>query len=107
MKRMYVYITTNPGRTTLYVGVTNSLCRRLREHWEKRGTNSSFAGRFRCYNLVYFEEYRRPITAIQREKAIKGLRRRRKENLINAVNPDWTFLPWWEWTDETTPSFSL
>ena len=33
----FVYITTNPDKTVLYVGVTNDIERRLFEHRENRG----------------------------------------------------------------------
>ena len=41
----FVYITTNPGRTVLYTGVTNDLEVRLRQHYENRGNKKTFAGR--------------------------------------------------------------
>ncbi|HAW81558.1 MAG TPA: endonuclease, partial [Balneola sp.] len=34
MNHYYVYITTNPSRTTLYTGITNDLERRLIEHYQ-------------------------------------------------------------------------
>ncbi|WP_407935478.1 GIY-YIG nuclease family protein [Fodinibius sp. Rm-B-1B1-1] len=33
----YVYITINPGRTTLYIGITNDLAERLKDHEKNRG----------------------------------------------------------------------
>jgi putative endonuclease len=50
----YVYITTNPAKTVLYIGVTSSLPRRLGQHYENRGNNETFAGRYFCYNLLYY-----------------------------------------------------
>jgi putative endonuclease len=63
----FVYITTNPDKTTLYVGVTNNLERRLYEHHENRGNQKSFAGRYYCYNLIYFEKFANNNEAIMRE----------------------------------------
>ena len=42
----FVYITTNPSRTVLYVGVTNDLVYRLEQHKENRGKPETFAGRY-------------------------------------------------------------
>jgi len=53
----YVYIVTNANKTALYTGVTNDLNRRVYEHKENRGNPATFAGKYYCYNLVYFEHY--------------------------------------------------
>ena len=88
----YVYIITNTQRTVLYTGVTNNLSQRLTEHWMNRGDFKTFAGRYYCYNLVYFEEFQYIYNAIAREKEIKGWRREKKLQLIETRNPDWGFL---------------
>lgn len=33
----FVYITTNPGKTVLYTGVTNDLYTRIFQHYNNRG----------------------------------------------------------------------
>ena len=88
----YVYITTNPARTVLYIGVTNSLPNRIAQHYANRGSTQTFAGRYFCYNLIHFEEYTDSKVAIAREKELKGWTRARKEALITIDNPDWLFL---------------
>lgn len=88
----YVYITTNPIKTVLYVGVTNDLNRRLFEHTENKGNKSSFAGKYYCHNLVYFEHFTHIEYAIQREKEIKKWSRIKKNALIASLNPEWRFL---------------
>ncbi|WP_375560915.1 GIY-YIG nuclease family protein [Bernardetia sp. OM2101] len=88
----YVYITTNPRKTTLYTGVTNDLVRRLQEHYDNSGQKQTFAGRYYCYNLIYWEHFQWIQDAIDREKEIKGWRREKKEALINEMNPKWRFL---------------
>ncbi len=88
----YVYITTNPEKTVLYVGVSNDLSRRLYEHFENKGTRNSFAGKYYCYNLVYYEHFLHIEHAIEREKEIKKWRREKKIILIESLNPEWRFL---------------
>ena len=89
----FLYITTNPKKTVLYVGVTNDLERRLKEHLDDHlGERKSFAGKYFCYNLVYYEWYQYIQAAIGREKEIKGWLRAKKEKLIATFNPDWRFL---------------
>jgi putative endonuclease len=89
----YVYITTNPKKTVLYTGVTNDLTRRMDEHLSNTsGDKKTFASRYFCYNLIYYEHYTDIRVAIAREKQIKGLSRKKKEELINFFNPDWRFL---------------
>lgn len=88
----FVYITTNPARTVLYVGMTNDLHRRLKEHYEDRGNRKTFSGRYYCHKLIYYECYGAPYEAICREKEIRKWNRAKKEALIGTVNPEWDFL---------------
>ena len=90
--RYYVYITTNPRKTVLYIGVTNSLADRMSQHYANRGSAQTFAGRYFCYNLVHFEECTDIKAAITREKELKGWTRAKKEALICIVNPGWVFI---------------
>ena len=87
----YVYITTNPGKTALYTGVTNDLKRRMQQHYQNRGKKETFAGRYYCYKLVYFETCSDINLAIRREKEIKDLSREKKKALIVSKNPKWSF----------------
>lgn len=87
----YVYITTNPNTTTLYIGVTNDIKRRMSEHKEQRGIWKHFAGRYYCYNHIYFEPYETANEAINREKELKDLTREKKFDLIKLKNPDLSF----------------
>lgn len=88
----YTYITTNPGRTTLYVGMTNNLSQRLTQHQNNKGSQGSFAGRYYCYNLIYYEVYDSALEAIEREKMLKEWNRKKEEALVETVNPAWNFL---------------
>lgn len=83
-----VYIMTNFKNTVLYTGVTNDLIRRVYEH--KLGFDpKSFTSKYNITKLVYFESFHSIEEAIAREKQIKGGSRKKKENLINSVNPEW------------------
>jgi putative endonuclease len=88
----WVYITTNPRKSTFYAGMTNNLSRRLVEHYQNRGKQECFAGKYYCYNLVYFEWHQYVLNAISREKLIKEMTRVQKEELISEINPSWKFL---------------
>jgi putative endonuclease len=88
----YVYITTSPDKTVLYIGVTNDLGRRLYEHTENKGNPKTFAGKYYYYSLVYYEHFTHIEYAIEREKQLKKLRREKKDAIISAFNPDWKFL---------------
>ena len=90
-KNYFVYITTNPRKTTLYTGVTNDLRTRILQHYENRGKWKTFAGRYHCYQLIYFEVHEDINLAIEREKEIKDLSREKKEVLIVSKNPKWKF----------------
>lgn len=87
----YVYIITNTGKTVLYIGITNDLHRRLIEHYEESGKQETFTGKYYCYHLLYYEWFGDVNTAIAREKQLKRWSRKKKEMLINRVNPTWKF----------------
>ncbi len=88
----FVYILTNKARTTLYVGVTNDLKTRIYQHQQDELSKKTFAGKYQCFYLIYYERYAFIEHAIEREKEIKKWRREKKENLINSFNPNWDFL---------------
>jgi putative endonuclease len=88
-----VYIMTNLKNTVIYTGVTSDLVKRVYEH--KNGLDpNSFTSRYKITKLVYFEPFYSIEEAIAREKQIKGGSRRKKEDLINSINPEWRDL--WE-----------
>ncbi|WP_317133190.1 GIY-YIG nuclease family protein [Adhaeribacter rhizoryzae] len=88
----FVYITSNPKKTVLYTGVTNDLPTRLQQHFENKGNSSTFAGKFYCYKLLYYERYSDVNIAIDREKEIKDISRDKKLELIKLINPYLDFL---------------
>ena len=86
-KQFFVYILTNFTNTVLYTGVTNDLGRRVYEHRE--GLSEGFAKRYNVKKLVYYEVLESAYEAITREKQIKAGSRRKKLDLVNALNPRW------------------
>ena len=87
IRQYYVYIMTNKYNTVLYTGVTNDLMRRVMEH--KVGTGSKFTHKYNINKLVYFECWDDINEAIRREKQIKAGSRKKKEELIASMNPEW------------------
>ena len=83
-----VYILANRTNVTLYTGVTNNLARRVYEHRHDCDPGS-FTARYRAHKLVYYEQTSDIRSAIEREKQIKGWNRRRKNELVQRMNPDW------------------
>jgi putative endonuclease len=84
----YVYILTNKNKTVLYIGVTNNLKRRIEEH-KFEPKNGSFSARYNLEKLVYYESHPWIDEAIAREKQLKAGSRKKKIELINALNPEW------------------
>ncbi len=84
----FIYIITNTHNTTLYVGVTNNLQRRINEHKTKLNPKS-FSAQYNLHKLVYFETFDNIVEAIAREKQLKAGSRKKKVNLIISINPDW------------------
>jgi putative endonuclease len=83
----YVYILASQRNGTLYVGVTNDLVRRMREH--KDGLADGFTKKYGVKTLVYFEVFQDINEAIAREKRIKKYKREWKMNLIQEHNVEW------------------
>ena len=86
MKRYYVYIMSNTANTVLYIGVTNDLTRRVREH--KSGAIPGFTQKYNCHKLVFFEEFTEVDQALEREKQLKKWSRVKKDMLIDAMNKE-------------------
>ena len=83
----YVYILASQRNGTLYIGMTNDLVRRTREH--KNDVVEGFTKRHQVHTLVWFEATEDAAAAILREKQIKKWNRRWKLELIEKQNPRW------------------
>lgn len=89
----YVYIITNKYRSTYYIGVTNNLRERLKQHKENSTTETTtFASKYNLEFLVFYEKYSWIEEAIAREKELKKWRRDKKLDLIRNSNPEFEFL---------------
>ena len=87
----YVYIMTNKNKTTLYIGVTNNLPRRIYEH-KNHLLKGAFTDKYNLEFCIYYEEFAYFDLAILREKELKKWNRQKKEALINEKNPEWKVL---------------
>jgi putative endonuclease len=83
----WVYLLASGRHGTLYVGVTNSLERRVAEHKAKqvRGFTKTYA----VDRLVWHQGFGDVHDAIGFEKRLKKWRREWKVRLIEAENPNW------------------
>jgi len=83
----YVYILFNKRNGTLYTGVTSNLARRIYDH--KNKVIKGFASTYGIDKLGYYEIHDTVVSAIEREKKIKGSSRKKKLALIESMNPEW------------------
>ncbi len=86
-KQYYVYILANEYNTTLYIGITNNLIKRIHEH--KNNLVEGFTEKYNVHRLVFYEVTDNIESAITREKRIKNWKREWKNNLIKDFNPTW------------------
>jgi len=86
-KQSYIYILTNYNKTSLYIGVTNDLIRRIYEH--KHKLVKGHTTKYYIDKLVYYEIFEDIEEAIKREKQLKGGSKQKKIDLINSLNPEW------------------
>jgi putative endonuclease len=81
---------TNYEDTTLYIGITNDLIRRVYEH--KNKLLKGFTEKYNLNKLVYYEIFYDIEYAIQREKQLKKFLRKSKNRLITKFNKGWVDL---------------
>ncbi|MDD3593115.1 MAG: GIY-YIG nuclease family protein [Candidatus Gastranaerophilales bacterium] len=86
-KKGYIYILFSKKNGTLYTGVTSDLTKRIYEH--KNKLVDGFTKKYNVDKLGYYEIFDDITQAIQREKQIKAGSRKKKLDLIEALNPNW------------------
>ena len=87
-KRWFTYILASQKNWTLYVWVTSNLEKRIYEH--KSELIEWFTKKYHIHNLVWYQEFSTIIEAIEWEKHLKWMSRKKKITLIESNNP------WWE-----------
>lgn len=75
----------------IYIGVTDSIEERVKEH-KIKVYPKSFTAKYNCDKLVYFEEFESGKEAEEREKNFKNWKRNWKIELIEEMNPSWSDL---------------
>lgn len=81
----FVYI-LRTSSNTLYIGQTNNLENRLKEHKSKTNKSAKYMRAFASFSLVYTEEYASRKEAMQREWQLKQLPKAKKEALVSGEN---------------------
>lgn len=79
----FVYI-LRTSSNTLYIGQTNNLEKRLKEHQSKGSKAAKYTRCFSSVELVYSEKYSTRKKAMQREIELKKLPKQKKETLIQG-----------------------
>lgn len=77
----FVYI-LRTSSNTLYIGQTNNLEKRLKQHKEKSSKSAKYMRYFSSCDLVYSEIYPTRSEAMKRECQLKKLTKAQKESLI-------------------------
>ena len=81
----------NKPNGVIYIGITDNIEERVREHKNKIYPKS-FTAKYNCENLIYFEEFENGEEASIREKQFKKWKRDWKIKLIEEMNPSWSDL---------------
>ena len=77
--KYFVYILKSKNHNKTYIGYTNNLERRLKEH---NSGKSIFTSKFVPWELAYKEEFAQEIEARKKEKYYKSSAGRRKIKLL-------------------------
>ncbi len=86
-KYYYVYILTNKYNKIFYVGFTNDIQRRIKEH--KNKVFDGFTKKYNVDKLVYFEKHLTIEEAQLRGKKLKRWHREWKRQIVERMNPEW------------------
>jgi len=84
-KSSYVYMMGSASRRALYTGVTVPFYKRVWEH--KNDLGGYFTSKYKCYRLLYYEQFTNVVAAIAREKEIKSLAQRKEGQTCRVNEP--------------------
>lgn len=79
----FVYI-LRTSSNTLYIGQTNNLKKRIKQHQSKSAKSAKYMRYFTGFDLVYKEKYMTRTEAMKRESELKKWTKAQKEALINS-----------------------
>ncbi|OGH20407.1 MAG: hypothetical protein A3D74_01635 [Candidatus Levybacteria bacterium RIFCSPHIGHO2_02_FULL_37_13] len=79
----FVYI-LRTSSNTLYIGQTNNLKKRIKEHEGKNSRSAKYIRYFSSFELVYNETFLSRKEAVKREYEMKQWTKAKKEELITA-----------------------
>ena len=81
---MYTVYIIRFSDNSLYIGQTNNLVKRLKEHNSKKTKSSKFSKDHGDFKLLYKEDYSSRLESMRREKQLKGWTRAKKEALMSG-----------------------
>jgi putative endonuclease len=80
---MFTVYILHTSKDTLYIGQTNNLEKRLKQHQAHNSKSSKYIRAFNSFELVYTEEYPTRSEAMKREWQLKQWSRKQKDALIS------------------------
>ena len=84
-QKYYCYILSNKNRTVLYIGYTENLKQRIKQH--SSGNGAVFTKKYNCCELIYYEAFIIKKDAKSRERQLKNWHKEWKWELIKVSNP--------------------
>lgn len=83
----YIYMLTNRNNKMIYVGMINDRTRKIYEN--QNSFIDDFTKTYKVNKLVYYEPASDVRIAIEREKEINEWSRKKKNKLVESMNPKW------------------
>ncbi len=86
----FVYIATNPEKSSLYIGVAGDLGVRLYQlEYDLVYGHDNNDRKDRFTLLLYWEKFEDAVTALDRQRQLNSWSKKRKISLVNTTNPKW------------------